>query len=206
MDSSEHTTRFGLRAAEHIIGSALAEVPGVTPVDSKLAGLGGRGFPRLMIQMDPTTQTAAVDAAIAVTWPSPVTAVAEAAREAVESALQRFMGYEATRVNIVVGQAVPGTRVTAQDLADFVPRPAAVPQVRAPLADAPIAAPAPAPLRPVSMPAPAPLRPVSMRAAAPVRRVRVTELTPTPAASVSVPAPQPLRAIEVVPMFPGGAR
>ena len=195
MDSSEHTTRFGLRAAEHIIGSALAEVPGVTPVDSKLAGLGGRGFPRLMIQMDPTTQTAAVDAAIAVTWPSPVTAVAEAAREAVESALQRFMGYEATRVNIVVGQAVPGTRVTAQDLADFVPRPAAVPQVRAPLADAPIAA-----------PAPAPLRPVSMRAAAPVRRVRVTELTPTPAASVSVPAPQPLRAIEVVPMFPGGAR
>lgn len=105
--------RFSLRTFEHLVGAAINTVPGTTPLDAKLAGLAGRAFPRLVVQTDPDRQFVAVDATIAVIWPSPVTGVAEATRRAISEAIREQTGYTTTRVNVNVGAAVPGERVSA---------------------------------------------------------------------------------------------
>ncbi len=178
------STRMGLRAVEHIIHAALRAVPGATEVDAKLAGLGGRAFPRLMVQLDPDAQVAAVDAAIAVVWPSPVTDVAAAARAAIIEALETFTGYSTTRVNVVVGHATPGPRVTARQVATRPHPQAVVP-----------AAPSPAAVRQPHTQAGVTVRAVAIPAAP---SVRVPETPDARSARVpAAPAPTPVRSVAV---------
>ncbi len=54
-------------------------------------------------------------------WPSPVTAVAEAARAAIEEAVRTYTGYATTRVNVTVAADVPGERVTGLAVALTAP-------------------------------------------------------------------------------------
>ena len=75
--STQGHTRISLRTMEHIVAAAIASVPGTKAIEAKLAGIGGRGFPRASVQMDPEREVAAVNATIGVVWPSPVTTVAE---------------------------------------------------------------------------------------------------------------------------------
>ena len=120
--STKGHTRFSLRTMERIVTAAIASVPGTKDLDAKLAGIGGRGYPRVSVQMDPEREVAAVSATIAVVWPSPVTAVAESTRAAISEAIAAHTGYTTTRVNVTVGESVPDTRVTAEQVAQ---RPAA---------------------------------------------------------------------------------
>ncbi|QPK79545.1 Asp23/Gls24 family envelope stress response protein [Corynebacterium lizhenjunii] len=112
------TTRIGLRAMERVVHDAIDHVPGTVRVQGTLKKLGGKDFPRLAIQMDPDTQMVAIDTAIAVAWPSPVTEVAAAVRSAIGQAVQDFCGYTPTRINVVVGHAEPSQqRVTSAQIA-----------------------------------------------------------------------------------------
>lgn len=111
--STQGHTRISLRTMEHIVTAAIASVPGTKAIEAKLAGIGGRGFPRVSVQMDPEREVAAVNATIGVVWPSPVTTVAEHTRAAIAEAIAAHTGYSTTRVNITVGGSVPGTRITA---------------------------------------------------------------------------------------------
>lgn len=120
--STKGHTRFSLRTMERIVTAAIASVPGTKDLDAKLAGIGGRGYPRVSVQMDPEREVAAVSATIAVVWPSPVTAVAESTRTAISEAIAAHTGYSTTRVNVTVGESVSDTRVTAEQVAQ---RPAA---------------------------------------------------------------------------------
>lgn len=111
--STQGHTRISLRTMEHIVTAAIASVPGTKAIEAKLAGIGGRGFPRVSVQMDPEREVAAVNATIGVVWPSPVTTVAEHTRAAISEAIAAHTGYSTTRVNVTVGGSVLGTRVTA---------------------------------------------------------------------------------------------
>ena len=111
--STQGHTRISLRTMEHIVTAAIASVPGTKAIEAKLAGIGGRGFPRVSVQMDPEREVVAVNATIGVVWPSPVTTVAEHTRAAIAEAIAAHTGYSTTRVNVTVGGSVPGTRVTA---------------------------------------------------------------------------------------------
>ena len=105
------TTEISVRTLERIVAQAIKSVPGTVSIDSKLAGIAGRGYPRSIVQADPDTRMTAVDTTIAVAWPSPVTHVAGQTRAAIISALSQFTGYSTTRVNVTVGHLEPGARV-----------------------------------------------------------------------------------------------
>ena len=110
--STQGHTRISLRTMERIVTAAIASVPGTKAIEAKLAGIGGRGFPRVSVQMDSEREVAAVNATIGVVWPSPVTTVAEHTRAAISEAIAAHTGYSTTRVNVTVGGSVPGERVT----------------------------------------------------------------------------------------------
>lgn len=114
--STQGHTRISLRTMEHIVTAAIASVPGTKAIEAKLAGIGGRGFPRVSVQMDSEREVAAVNATIGVVWPSPVTTVAEHTRAAISEAIAAHTGYSTTRVNVTVGGSVPGKRVTATEV------------------------------------------------------------------------------------------
>ena len=114
--STQGHTRISLRTMEHIVTAAIASVPGTKAIEAKLAGIGGRGFPRVSVQMDSEREVAAVNATIGVVWPSPVTTVAEHTRAAISEAIAAHTGYSTTRVNVTVGGSVPGNRVTAAEV------------------------------------------------------------------------------------------
>ena len=127
--SAQGRTQFSLRAMEKVIHAAIASVPGTAAVDAKLAGLAGRAFPRVMAQMDPDAKVVAVDADIAVYWPSPVTNVASAVRTAISDAVRDFTGFRTTRVNVTVGGAVAGERTSALAVSSRTPLAAQIPAV-----------------------------------------------------------------------------
>ncbi|MDK8762345.1 Asp23/Gls24 family envelope stress response protein [Corynebacterium sp. MSK218] len=173
-------TQFSLRAMEKVISSAIASVPGTAAVDAKLAGLAGRAFPRVMAQMDPDTKVVAIDADIAVYWPSPVTDVASAVRTAVSQAVLDFTGFRTTRVNVTVGGAVAGERTSALEVAARRPLAARVPASVTPrelkpvttsrgVAVRQIATPTPAAVRGVEVPVETAVRSVSLLGDVPVR-------------------------------------
>lgn len=208
-------TTISLRTLERIVAHAVEEVPGTTKVSAKLAGLGGHSYPRLLVQLDQTAGVAAVDAAIATVWPSPITAVAEAARAAVAEAIAAYTGYITTRVNVTVAATVAGERVTAAQLEARPIAQAAHPRARSPRASQvthPVARTSSLQLADVVVPTPHPLRTVSTpaggAASAPLRPVR----TPVPAQVVVPTAPparrprraaeppqRPLRTVRVIP-------
>src|SRR5699024_11773909 len=92
--------------------------------------IGGRGYPRSIVQADPDTQMTAVDSTIAVAWPSPVTQVAAQTRAAIVSALAQFTGYSTTRVNVTVGHLESSTRVSNSAAAAAVDFHAASPVIK----------------------------------------------------------------------------
>lgn len=115
--------------------------------------------------VDDTAGTVGIEMFIAVTWPSPVTAVAETVRGTVAETVRELTGLRVTRVNVVVGPVVTGEhirRVTRGQLEDLPrrprPRPVAAPPVRVRRPRTTVTV----PLRPVSAPAPPRLRQVTV--------------------------------------------
>lgn len=113
-DSSQAagTTSYKTRVAEHVVERAIYSVPGTTDVDG---GLLSRNYPRFDIRLDQERQVASVDVVIAVVWPSPAVRVATEVRTAIAEALDIYMGYEATRVNVTIGEAVPSKQRIGRD-------------------------------------------------------------------------------------------
>lgn len=130
VDTSQGQLRFSLRAVETLIRTAIAGVPGTTSIDAKLAGIGGRAYPRLLVKVDPERELISVDCDIAVTWPSPVTEVATATRAAIESAVRVYTGYSTSRVNVTVGAAKPGQRIESEQVSRRLLPSASTPRVR----------------------------------------------------------------------------
>lgn len=123
------TTEISVRTLERIVAQAIKAVPGTVTIDSKLAGIGGRGYPRSIVQSDPDARMTAVESTIAVAWPSPVTQVAAQTRAAIISAIAQFTGYSTTRVNVTVGHLEPGNRVSNSAAAAPVNFHASIPAV-----------------------------------------------------------------------------
>lgn len=110
-------TDISIRTFDKLVTAAIRSVPGTCDVDSKLAGIAGRGFPRVHTQVDSYRRVLAVEASIAVTWPAPVTQVAEQVRAAIAEAARTYTDYETTRVNVSVGTVVPGERIAPTSVA-----------------------------------------------------------------------------------------
>lgn len=108
------------KAVERVAETAALTVPGVRSVDSKLAGLAGRGYPRIDVHLDRATATAAVDAEIATAYPAPVAAITDAVRATLVAHIRTLCGLDVSRVKVTVAnvEAYPaGTRVTWDDVA-----------------------------------------------------------------------------------------
>ncbi|MDN6430330.1 hypothetical protein [Corynebacterium flavescens] len=197
--------RFSLRSVEALIRAAIAQVPGTKSIDAKLAGIGGRAYPRLLVQIDPERELVSVDANIAATWPSPVTEVAVAARGAIEAAVREYMGYFTSRVNITVGALEPGPRVSEDDIAKRGHPSGTHPQELSAHEPRHILAPHPKALRPTLAPRPdRTLREVStpkhvtappIAVPAPVILRATQAPAPLDLKEIASPAPQPLRSI-----------
>ena len=102
------------RAVSRIVAAAAASVPGTTELLRSLERPATRTYPRYDVLIDHAARTCSIEAFIAVVWPSPVTAVAEAVRATVTEWVQDFTGLTVTRVNVVVGPVVRGRPVTAE--------------------------------------------------------------------------------------------
>lgn len=175
---------FSDRTLTCIINHAAKAVSGVETISSSWAEIGTRSYPRCDFRVDIASGVIQVDSYLAVSWPAPVADVAAQVQRNVHTWLKAMTGLEATRIDVVVEQTVPGARrITATDLAstDRVPtiatfsvRPSM--PVRSPVTDS---------QTPVSSPVTAaaqPLKPVSVRP------------LPEPA-SPTVPSPVPMRDI-----------
>lgn len=111
---------FTERALSTIVQQAILSVPGVVQRSSGLEKITGRSYPRFNIDSDDTNGSVSIDSTIAVTWPSPVTAVAETVRDTVRTWISRFTGIENVTVNVAVGPVVNvPTRVTMNNLLQF---------------------------------------------------------------------------------------
>lgn len=191
------------KAVEHIAEAAMRTVPGSIALDAKLAGLAGRSLPRATAHTDTRAGTVAIVADIAVAYPSPAAAVADAIRATVISHVKALTGLRATQVNIKVVNAKaagPGAGVSSAQLANYdaeiEPVPVKVRSSSARLAPVTVATgtqtrttgftPPLAPLAPVTVPEPAELAAV--------------RVTPAAAISPRTPAPMPLRPIYIEPV------
>lgn len=195
-DSSQAagTTSYKTRVAEHVVERAIYSVPGTTDVDG---GLLSRNYPRFDIRLDQERQVASVDVVIAVVWPSPAVRVATEVRTAIAEALDIFMGYEATRVNVTIGEAIPSTqRIGREDVAArerLTPRSITVGEIEV--------------VQPVIDSKTDSLREISVQDSAPLRAVtttrRIDELTEVETRELAVrhkvetPWPKPLGVIAV---------
>lgn len=111
------------KSVERIAEAAALSVPGVRSLDAKLAGLAGRSFPRVNVHLDRATATAAVEAEIATTYPSPVAAITEAVRATIIAHIRELCGLEVSQVQVTVAnvEADPtGHRVTWDDVASHI--------------------------------------------------------------------------------------
>lgn len=158
--------RISDRAVARIVAAAAASVPGTTELGRSLERIAGRTYPRFDVLVDDTARTCSVEAYIAVTWPSPVTDVAEAVRSTISTWVREYTGLTVTTVNVVTGPVVAAPRVTT-----VAPtRPTLRPVTVAPLRVTHPVAPPGEPLRPVTVAPPVALRPVTVT---PTRRSRV---------------------------------
>ena len=148
--------RISDRAVARIVAAATASVPGTTELGRSLERIAGRTYPRFDVLVDDAAGTCSVEAYIAVTWPSPVTDVAEAVRTTIGTWVRETTGLTVTGVNVVTGPVVPAPRVST-----VAPtRPTLRPVTVAPLRVNHPVTPSPEPLRPVTVAPPVPLRPV----------------------------------------------
>ena len=102
-----------------IVRQAAASVPGTTDQAGGLDVL-GRNYPRFDVELDSNSDAVAIDAYIAVSWPSPVTRVAETVRTTIFDWVRDMTDIPVVRVNVTVGPIIPGSdRVTEAELNAF---------------------------------------------------------------------------------------
>lgn len=110
-------THISERAINRIAAHAAGTVPGVVSTSGGIVKLGG-SYPRCAAIVDRTTGRARLDVALAVSWPSPVSAVAARVRDAVRQEVEAATGLSAGVVNVSVEQVLHSAhRVSAEDLA-----------------------------------------------------------------------------------------
>ncbi|WP_291313232.1 Asp23/Gls24 family envelope stress response protein [Corynebacterium sp. UBA2622] len=197
------------RAVSRIAEAAALGVPGCVSLDAKLAGIAGRGLPRVEAHIDRLASSVDIDAQIAASYPSPVVAVTDTVREAVISHVETLTGLAVSRVNVTVANVVPAAgedgpgRVSAQDVEGHptfvVPADIRVKPLKV---SSPVTRPrrelksvAPAPRHPLAHPGvPAPVRVRGDGFEPPVRPlVAVAPPPPVVPAAVEVPPPPALR-------------
>lgn len=121
-------THISERAINRIAAHSASTVPGVESTSGGIVKLGG-AYPRCDAIVDRTAGRARLDVAIAVSWPSPVSAVAARVRDAVRHGVEAATGLTAGIVNVSVDQVVHSAhRVSPDDLAE-VPAPGATTQI-----------------------------------------------------------------------------
>lgn len=133
------------RAIAAIISRAIDSVPGTVRHASGLDRLTRRPLPRVELFMDSDGSAIAVEAMIAVTWPSPVADVAAAVRGTITQWITEFTQIPVVSVNVSVGAVVPA-KLTAPDASVGAPAPRLRPVSAEPLQVADI--PEPRPLEP----------------------------------------------------------
>lgn len=99
------TSRINDKAVARVAEAAALSVPGCAAVDAKLAGLAGRGLPRVEVSLDRAASTASMSVEMAVSYPSPVVAVTEAVRAAIVAQVATLTGFRVTRVDVTVAAA-----------------------------------------------------------------------------------------------------
>lgn len=188
-------TRYSDRAISKIVNAAAAVVPGVFCVSSSWADIGTRSYPRSEVRVDHTAASVQVDAVIAVSWPSPITAVAAQVQDNIREWVRAYTGLRVTQVDVLVEHAEPSdSRVTSRDLTLATQTPAITP-VKQPLAT-PVRQPRTTTAAPVRLPQ---LRPN------PVNRAFPDGITPGPLPDlmplrpITVPVAVPLRPVALPP-------
>ncbi|WP_158268462.1 Asp23/Gls24 family envelope stress response protein [Corynebacterium liangguodongii] len=212
VDSEFHLSE---RAVERIAEAAIRSVPGSISLDAKLAGLAGRGLPRVSALMDRRAGTVSFEADVAAAYPSPIAAVTDCIRAAVISQVRTLTGLEVTRVDVKVADAKAfASRVDAADLEryrergmDLIARPVSVTGASSRVRS--VTTPQPRPLRPVIAPeAPqvrtrfvvAPQPPLTPIQVSRTPRVAVEIVRTRPVTHPLAPAPLPLRPIHITPV------
>lgn len=121
---SRGRVKISEKTVTRIVRRAAASVPGTTDQAGGLDVL-GRNYPRFDVELDSNSDAVAIDAYIAVTWPSPVTRVAETVRTTIFDWVRDMTDIPVVRVNVTVGPIVPGAdRVTEAELSAFDTAPA----------------------------------------------------------------------------------
>ncbi|MBV7292744.1 Asp23/Gls24 family envelope stress response protein [Corynebacterium sp. TAE3-ERU16] len=116
---SRGRVKISEKTVTKIVRRAAASVPGTTDQAGGLDVL-GRNYPRFDVELDSNSDAVAIDAYIAVSWPSPVTRVAETVRTTIFDWVRDMTDIPVVRVNVTVGPIVPGAdRVTEAELSAF---------------------------------------------------------------------------------------
>ncbi|MBZ8177698.1 Asp23/Gls24 family envelope stress response protein [Corynebacterium sp. 3HC-13] len=219
-DNSGGITRISERSVSRIVEAATLSVPGSVRVDG---GLAGRSYPRFDVEVDDTAGTASVEAFIAVSWPSPVTSVAESVRAAIKDWIIGLCGLRPVAVNVVTGPVVSNHRRVTQASIDAAPVSPVVtpirtrnrvriqtPQVRCSLTELRPVSVSRNPARPKEVISPhvapaAQLTKIQTAPEQPLKEIKVNELPETqdvkvrsklPEVPVTVPKPAPLKPVK----------
>lgn len=109
------------RAVSRIVAAAAQSVPGTTQVGKTLDRIAARSFPRYDVLVDAERGVVSIEAFIAVTWPAPVTRVAEEVRATITDWVTGMTGLRVTHCNILVGTVVKGEHRVTPELIDAAP-------------------------------------------------------------------------------------
>lgn len=104
------------RAVQRIATAACHAVPGTVATGGTFEKVAARNLPRIDVRVEQDRKIASIDMQIAVSWPAPVTSVAEKVRGAVASWVSAMTGLRVTRVNVTVNGIENYGRVTAAQL------------------------------------------------------------------------------------------
>lgn len=108
------TVVFSERAVSRVVAAAAASVPGTTSISRGLERIAGRSYPRYDVMIDDHAGSTTIEAFIAVTWPAPVTAVAEQVRTTIAEWVTSMTGLRVEQVNVLVGPVVAGPHRTTR--------------------------------------------------------------------------------------------
>lgn len=110
-------THISERAVNRLATYRAGTVPGVVSTSGGIVKLGG-AYPRCDAILDRTAGRARLDVALAVTWPSPVSAVAAQVRDTVRRCVEDATGLTASTVNVSVDHVIHSAhRVGAAEVA-----------------------------------------------------------------------------------------
>ncbi|AFM06707.1 hypothetical protein [Corynebacterium pseudotuberculosis] len=133
------------RALTKLAKAAVHSVPGTVRVSRRA----GRSLPRIDVRRDDLHSPPTVEAFIAVTWPSPVTGVAENVAAAISTWFSAYAGIHDVPVNVVVTALNHGTRLAATH--EIQPPEVTHPQVPDHQVLMPIVTAPPRPLKPIAI-------------------------------------------------------